>query len=165
MVARQKLLITVVSLALVFAQVSVVLAVKKGNAKYIGGTLASIPEKDEGPINLKGEDKLVFMPKKGSLLEIAWDSIDDIEYGQKVGRRVGTAILVSPLAIFTKSRKHFVTISYKDANGTAQAVVLEFDKKDIRQNLTIFKVRTGKEITYQDDDAKKQMGGGSDKKD
>jgi hypothetical protein len=162
MVARHKLLVILMVLMFVFTYSSVVLGVGKGKAKYVGGTLASITERTEGAIDLKGEDKLVFIPKKGSLLEIPWTSIDEIEYGQKVGRRVATAILVSPLALFSKARKHFVTVSFKDANGKDQAVVFEFDKNDIRQTLTILKVRTGKEIIYQDEEAKKQMGGGAE---
>lgn len=155
---------TILFTMFLLSPVSTAFGVDKGEAKYVGGTLSSIPEKAEGPIDLKGEDKLVFMPKKGSLLEIPWAAIDDIEYGQKAGRRVVTGIFLSPIALFTKSRKHFITISYKDAGGKDQAVVLEFDKDDIRQTITIFKTRSGKEITYQDEEAKKQMGGGTDSK-
>jgi hypothetical protein len=42
--------------------------------------------------------------------------------------------------------------------------VLEFDKDDIRQVLAVLKARTGKPIIYQDEEAQKQMGGGSQKK-
>ncbi len=164
MAARHKLLAASVFLVFAFAHVSVALGVDKGKAKYVGGTMASIPDQTEGPIDLKGSEKLVFTPKKGSSLEIPWASIQEIEYGQKVGRRIKSAIFLSPIAIFAKARKHFVTISFKDADGKDQAAVFEFDKNDIRQNLTIFKVRTGKEITYQDEEAKKQMGSGSESK-
>jgi hypothetical protein len=145
--------------AMLVCSASAALAVDKGKAKYIGGTVASIPEKSEGPIDLKGEDKLVFMPEKGSRLEIPWTSVEELEYGQKVGRRWRTAILVAPIALLSKARKHFVTVSFKDAADKPQAAVFEFDKSDIRQNLAIFRTRCGKEITYQDEEARKQMGG------
>jgi hypothetical protein len=40
--------------------------------------------------------------------------------------------------------------------------VLEFDKDDIRMALAAFKARTGKDITYQDAEARKQMAGGKE---
>lgn len=60
--------------------------------------------------------------------------------------------------------KVYVTFSYKDAESKDQAVVFEFDKDDIRPTLAILKARTGKEITYQHEEARKQMGGGGEKK-
>lgn len=162
MIIRPKILVVLILLCLSYS--SAVFGVDKGKAKYIGGTLASIPGQTQGAIDLKGEDKLVFIPEKGSLLEIPWTSIEEIEYGQQAGRRWKTAILISPLALFSKGRRHYVTLSFKNSDGIDQGAVFEFDKSDIRQNLTIFKIRTGKEISFQDEEAKKQMGGGSEDK-
>lgn len=145
------------ALALALA-VSPANAIDKGKAKYIGGTL-DVQEKAEGPIDLKDTEKLVFSPKKGTPAEIAWASVEEVEYGQKAGRRIKTAIFLSPLALFGKSRKHYVTLSFKDGDGADQAAVFEFDKNDIRQTLAVIKARTGKEITMQDEEAAKQMGG------
>lgn len=144
---------------------SAAFAVDKGKARYIGGTIAGIEEKTEGPIDLKGSDKLVWNGDKGKgRIEVQWTAVDDLEYGQKTGRRIKTAIFLSPVALFSKARKHFVTFSYKDAESKDQAIVFEFDKDDIRPTLAILKARTGKEITYQDEEARKQMGGGGEKK-
>lgn len=132
-------------------------AVDGGKAVYIGGTLA-VKEKTEAPIDLKGADDLVFKPKGGPV-RIPWTGIEEIEYGQKVGHRVKTAILLTPLALFSKNRRHYVTLSWKDANGSDQAAVFEFDKNDIRPALASLKARSGKEVAYQDDQSRKQMGG------
>lgn len=136
-------------------------AVGKGKAKFVGGTVAPVKEGSESPIDLKGDAKLVCADGR---LEIPWASIEDVEYGQKVGHRIATAILLSPLALFKKARHHYVTLAYKDGQGKDQAVVLEFDKDDIRMALASFRARTGKEITYQDDEARKQMGGKEQRK-
>lgn len=133
-------------------------AVDKGKAMYVGGTLA-IKEKTQGPIDLKSTERLAFLPKDHAMVEIPWASIEDLEYGQKAGRRIKTAIFLSPLALFGKARHHYVTLSYKDAAGVDQAVVFEFDKNDIRPALAVLRARTGKEITFQDEEAQKQMGG------
>jgi hypothetical protein len=134
-------------------------AVDKGKAVYIGGTISGIKEKSQSHINLKDDTALQYSAAGGGLT-IPWASVEELEYGQKVGHRIGTAILLSPLALFKKARHHYVTVTYKDAEDKGQAVVFEFGKGDIRQTLAILKARTGKDITFTDEEARKQMGGG-----
>jgi len=146
---------------LAFALAASATAVGTGKAVYIGGTVAGIKEKSENPINLKDESSLQY----GGGLTIPWASVGEVEYGQKVGHRIGQAILLSPLVLFKKSRHHYVTVNYKDSAHKEQAVVFEFGKDDIRMALTTLKARTGKAITFTDDEARKQMGGGVPAKD
>lgn len=148
--------VPVVSLVVLSAFAPSANAVGKGKAAYVGGTIAGIKEKSENPINLKDETALQY----GGGLTIPWTSVGEVEYGQKVGHRIGQAIFLSPLVLFKKSRHHYVTVNYKDTADKDQAVVLEFDKDDIRMALTTLKTRTGKAITFTDDEARKQMGGG-----
>lgn len=131
-------------------------AVDGGKAVYVGGTLA-VKEKTEGAIDLHGAEALMFQPKGGPV-RIPWTGIEDIEYGQKVGHRMKTAIFLTPLSLFSKKRRHYVTLSFKDAEGRDQAAVFELDKNDVRSSLAILRARSGKEVTYQDDQARKQMG-------
>jgi hypothetical protein len=140
---------------------SPVLAVGGDKAMYVGGT-APVPEKSEGPMSTAAEDKLTFTPKqKGATpLVIPYASITSLEYGQKAGRRVAVAVLVSPLALFSKKRNHYLTISYKDAAEKEQAGVFELGKDIVRTTLKVLEVRSGKQIEYQDDEAKKSGMGG-----
>lgn len=71
------------------------------------------------------------------------------------------AVLVSPLALFSKKRKHFLTLNYKDEAGKDQAVVFELGKDIIRTALTVVETRAGKEIQFQDDEARKAGRGGN----
>ena len=57
--------------------------------------------------------------------------------------------------MFSKKRKHFLTIGYKDADGKDQVAVLELGKDIVRTTLPIVETRSGKKIEYQDDDARK----------
>jgi len=155
---------TAIALALVAALAAPVLAVKKGQAKYIGGTTKLISEGAEGPIDLTNEKRMTFIPKNSVMLEIPWDRVSQLEYGQKVARRWRSAILLSPLALFHKARKHFVTITYQDKDKAEQAAVLEFDNDDIRMVLASLKARTLQTIVMQDEEAKKEMGGTVEKK-
>jgi hypothetical protein len=152
--------LTATVLLVVFA-LTPALAVNSKKAEYVGGTVTSIPEKTEGTFDTKNDTAIVFTPKKGAPLTIPYASISEIEYGQKAGRRVGVAILVSPLALFSKKRKHFLTLTYTDAAGTDQAAVFELGKDIIRTSLTIVETRSGKEIEFQDDEARKAGRGGN----
>jgi hypothetical protein len=153
-----------IALALVVALAGPAFAVKKGQAKYIGGTTKAIADNAEGPIDLTNEKRLTFIPKNSAILEIPWDRVSQLEYGQKVARRWRSAILLSPIALLHKARKHFVTITYQDKDKAEQAVVLEFDKDDIRMVLASLKARTLQTIVMQDEEAKKEMGGVVEKK-
>jgi len=138
-------------------------AVGSRKAEYVGGTLTAITEAAEGLLDTATESQLVFTPErgKGPSIMIPYSAITELEYGQKAGRRVGAAILVNPLLLFSKKRKHFLTISYKDKDAKDQAVVLELGKDIVRTTLTIVETRSGKKIEYQDDDARKAGRGGN----
>ena len=138
-------------------------AVGSRKAEYVGGTISAITEEAEGLLDTTTEAQLIFTPErgKGPSVVIPYTSITSLEYGQKAGRRVGAAILVSPLLLFSKKRKHFLTISYKDKDAKEQAVVLELGKDIVRTTLTIVETRSGKEIEYQDEEARKAGRGGN----
>lgn len=149
-------------LAVILARVTVG-AVDSKKAEYVGGTIAGIQEKAEGNLDTATEAQMVFTPERGRgpSLIIPYASITGLEYGQKAGRRVGAAILVNPLLLFSKKRKHFFTIGFKDKDGKEQAIVLELGKDIVRTTLTIIETRSGKEIEYQDDEARKAGRGGN----
>jgi hypothetical protein len=137
------------------------LALGGDKAQYVGGTIASVAEKTEGQFITSDETTLTFKWKGGEVA-IPYGSITDLEYGQKAGRRVGVAIMISPLALFSKKRKHYLTISYKDAAGKEQAGVFELGKDIVRPTLLIVQTRSGKKIAYQDEEARKSgLGGGA----
>jgi FlaG/FlaF family flagellin (archaellin) len=138
-------------------------AVDSKKAEYVGGTISGIQEKAEGNLDTATEAQMVFTPERGRgpSLIIPYASITGLEYGQKAGRRVGAAILVNPLLLFSKKRKHFFTIGFKDKDGREQAIVLELGKDIVRTTLTVIETRSGKEIEYQDDEARKAGRGGN----
>ena len=70
-------------------------------------------------------------------------------------RRIAEAVLISPLLLLSKSRKHFVTIGYVDEQGKQQALVFRVEKGDIRSLLASLEARTGRRIEYQDNEARK----------
>lgn len=127
--------------------------------KYIGGTINSLKEGDEGKSSTKDEKVFVFDAGKDRV-QIPYSQIDSLEYGQKAGRRIGVAVVVNPLFLFSKKRRHFLTIGYTDADGKQQAGVFELGKDVIRVTLASLEARTGRKVEYQDEEARKSGAGG-----
>jgi hypothetical protein len=139
-------------------------------AAYQGGTtkdkdFPGVKDAKEGDFVTSDENQLRFEYKLNKInrtYAIPYKQFIDIEYGQKAGRRVGaavaTAILISPLGLFmlfSKKRKHFVTIGYTDDAGKEQVAIFELGKDIVRTTLPILEARSGKKIFYQDEEAKK----------
>lgn len=144
------------ALVLVVVGVVSVVAVDGDKAMYVGGTVPGVMEKAEGLLSTKSESAVTFDAGKKGSASIPYGAITDLEYGQKAGRRVAVAVLVSPLALFSKKRNHYLTITYKDTAGKEQAGVFELGKDIVRTTLKVLEVRSGKEVTPQDEEACKQ---------
>jgi len=121
---------------------------------YVGGTVPSLKEGVQGKSST-GDDKVFSFTYKGGILKVPYDRVNDLEYGQKAGRRLGVAIAVTPLALFSKKRKHFLTLGYQDENDKQQAAVFELGKDVVRVTLASLEARTGRKIEYQDEEARK----------
>ena len=85
----------------------------------------------------------------------AYDRVNLVEYGQQVDRRLALALVLSPIFLLSKSRKHFLTIGYSGEDGKQQAMVFRVDKNSIRPALATLEARTGLKIQYQDEQARK----------
>jgi hypothetical protein len=128
-------------------------------AMYVGGTVSALKEKDEGKPLL--EDKAFTFEQKHSKFSIPYEQINSIEYGQKAGRRIGMAVVVSPLFLFSHKRRHFLTIGYLDENKKQQAAVFELGKSAIKPTLSGLEAKTGKKVDYEDAEARKSGTGGN----
>jgi hypothetical protein len=129
-------------------------AVRGKAAKYVGGTLTGLAENTDGTFEL-GDTAAVFKAKKGATIAIPYKQIDSLEYGQKAGRRLGLALTVSILFIFSKKRKHFLTINFDDEAGKKQGAVFELSKGIVRGTLTTLETQSGKKVEYESDEARK----------
>src|SRR5579859_8066063 len=144
--------------ALFLLEAGALAGVGKNDAKYVGGTISSLKEGTEGKSSTSDEKVFIF-EYKGGKLAIPYDQINDLEYGQKAGRRVGLALTISPWLLLSKKRKHFLTIGYKDESDKQQAGVFEIGKDAIRVTLASLEARTGKKVDYQDEEARKSGAG------
>ena len=140
---------------------------------YKGGTVPGFDgakDEVEGLLDMSKQDQLIFTatdnPFKGKTFSITYSKIVDLEYGQKAGRRVGTAVattvLFGPiglLSLLSKKRKHYLTVGFKDDMEKDQVVVLELGKDIVRTTIPIIETRSGKKVEYQDEESRKSAKG------
>jgi len=124
------------------------------HAQFVGATFTGIPAKSKAQLNLTAPDGLIFVCR-GQTWNIGYAKIETLEYGQSVSRRYAAALLISPIFLLSKSRRHFVTIGYTDANGKQQALVFRVEKSDVRTVLTTLEARSGRRVEYQDEEARR----------
>jgi hypothetical protein len=131
------------------------MAVEPGlKTQFIGGTLSGVPSRSTARLDLTQSDSLRFSTGK-TALSIPYRRIGTLEYGQSVSRRVALAVLISPMLLLSKSRAHYVTVGYEDAEGQHQALVFRVDKSDIRTVMAGLEARSGQRFTFLDDEARK----------
>ncbi len=143
---------------ILFGQLTAHAGVGSKSTMYVGGTVNALKAGAEGKSSTADENVFVFEHKKEKLT-IAYAKINGLEYGQKAGRRVGMAILISPLALFSKKRKHFLTVNFMDEKDKQQAAVFELGKDVVRVTLASLEARSGQKIEYQDEEARKSSKG------
>ena len=125
-------------------------------AQVVGGTVPGLAVKSSVLLDLTGSESM-FCSSGEVELHIAYRRINTIEYGQNVSRRYAAAVLISPVLLLSKSRKHFITLGYEDPDGKQQALVLRVEKGDIRGVLVSLEARTGRRVEFQDEEARKSI--------
>ena len=133
-------------------------AVRGKEVMYVGGTIAGLPEATEGRLDSSDEKVLRFTSPKGNF-EIPYDRVTSLEYGQKAGRRLGVALTITVWALFSKKRKHFLTIGFNDKDDKPHGAVLELPKGMPRSVIAIIEARSGVKCDYESEEARKHVHG------
>lgn len=140
-----------VSLILCAALTLPAFAASDGSYKlsYDGGSVTSI----KTGTNLKlylDQNRIRFVRDDNDAISLPASSITEITYGQDVHRRIGAAIGiglvtlgVGALMALTKSKKHFIGLTWDD-NGKKGGAAFQADKKDYRGVLAGLEGVTGK---------------------
>ncbi len=137
------------------AAIGCVSAGEKGSeAEYLGGTLEGLKAKTDGRIKTTDPQSFVFETKV-TAVRVPYERINQIEYGQKVDRRLIEAALLSPLFLLSKKRAHFLTVGFETEDGRQEAMLFRVQKGEIRTVLVSLEARTGRKVAYQDEEARK----------
>lgn len=130
------------------------LGAAQNSVEYVGGTAPQLESGARGSIAL-ADDRYLAVYAGKTQMRVAYDRVNLVEYGQQVGRRVALALVISPVFLLSKSRRHFLTIGYSGEDGKQQAMVFRVDKNGIRPTLAALEARTGLKVQYQDEQARK----------
>ena len=122
--------------------------------EYVGGTAPQLAAGTHGSIALSDDRYLAVYAGKMQM-RVAYDRVNLVEYGQQVDRRLALAVVLSPVFLLSRSRKHFLTIGYSGEDGKQQAMMFRVDKNSIRPTLAGLEARTGLKVQYQDEQARK----------
>lgn len=126
---------------------------KFGKAEYV-------PPKDEGSKNKKGGNPIkgevcfdkgakVFTfvdDKSNTVVTIPYDKIKSMLYEKTSHPRYAEAIIISPFFLFSKTKKHFLTIQYTNAAGEGQFAMIHMDKGNARDIVAQAEADTGKKV-------------------
>jgi len=90
--------------------------------------------------------EMQFASSGGSpALSVKYEAIKGLLYEYTARPRYATALAVPPL-LFTKSKKHYLTVSYFDAAGTPLYAVFHLDKSNFQEVLTKAESETGRKM-------------------
>jgi len=70
--------------------------------------------------------------EKSEYFSIPSKAVTDLFYSRVSGRRIKTAVFVSPLLLFSKGKKHYMTISFDNGSGLVGAVEFRLNKSNYR---------------------------------
>ena len=85
----------------------------------------------------------MFTKGKSERFSIPTKAVTELFYSRVSGRRIKTALIGSPLLLFTKGRKHYLTISFNDGANVAGAVELQLHKDNYRGTIRALEEVTG----------------------
>lgn len=124
------------------------------SAEYVGGTLAALEPGSAGSVHTTDPISFIFHGKRASV-RVPYERINLIEYGQKVDRRLWEAVVISPLLVLSKKRAHFLAVGFEGEDGRQQAMLFRVEKGGIMAVLVSLEARTGRKVTYMDEEARK----------
>ncbi len=106
-------------------------------------------EKTKGSVNLDSQAKaLRFVAGKGQVLaDVPYGSIQKISYEKSAKPRYAAAVIVSPLFLFSKSKRHWMTVEYT-VGAEKKTALIRLDKSNYEAALKAVESQTGVKVQY-----------------
>lgn len=122
----KRLLLAILALAVV-APVSAA-PVEGTQVMYVGGSIPGLPQGTMGTLDTQRLDALVFQYASGKL-EIPYLSIQSFQSSERLARRMGVLPTIAVGLVKRRQRRHFIEVTFRSADGSSQAAVLEVSKE------------------------------------
>jgi hypothetical protein len=120
--------------------------VDAGQTLYRGGTVPGLQAGTMGKLDLTRPDTLVFS-SGANTVSIPYANIQKFEYQEKLARHLGVIATIAVVLVKHRQRRHFIQISYKDANDKEQVGIFEIAKDDVGATKATLATRTSKTPT------------------
>jgi hypothetical protein len=124
--------------------------------KYDGGSLTETKAGSDLKMYIDS-NQVRFVKDKTEIATIPASAITEITYGQDVHRRVGTAVALATVSLgigtltaLSKSKKHYVGITWTDGDKKGGGLAMQCDKNDYRGVLAGLEGITGKRAVDSD---------------
>lgn len=105
-------------------------------------------DSDDRDINLLFTyDSIILKHRKNEQVyaRIPYESVESVTYERSEHPRTKTAIFISPLALFSSSKKHWLTVTYDDG-GTSNFVLMQLDKNEQQRIVATAETRLDVEV-------------------
>lgn len=138
------------ALALLLNLAAISLAQEFNHAELFKGATPNSKKGDSVKGSLKfNQDKkqIEFVDQQGAPeLSINHETIKSMLYERAAKPRYAEGILIAWPLLFTKSKKHYLTIQYNDPQGAGQYAIMRLDKNNVRDVLATAEAQTGKKV-------------------
>ena len=109
--------------------------------QYVNGTAPGVKEGSTGRLNTSLPKALEF--EAGATgFSIPWDGVQTYKYCVENRFRLGVLPTIAVGILKARSKRHLVTIEWKDADGVAQLVTLETSRDDARGLIGMLRARS-----------------------
>ena len=111
------------------------------DVQYVNGTAPGVEEGSSGRLDTSLPKALEF--KAGATgFSIPWDGVQSYKYCVENRFRLGALPTIAVGILKARSKRHLVTIEWKDADGVAQLVTLETSRDDARGLIGMLRARS-----------------------
>jgi sporulation protein YlmC with PRC-barrel domain len=102
----------------------------------------------KGTLDFDATKKTIRLVTKDNTpaVEIPYESVKSMLYEKTAKPRYAAGILLAWPLLFTKSKKHYLTVQYTDASAAGQFVIFHLDKSNYQTILATAEAQTGKKV-------------------
>ncbi|MBL8189864.1 MAG: hypothetical protein JNK38_17755 [Acidobacteria bacterium] len=121
---------------------------KFDDVKYLKTNDRKKAEEIEGSLLINSQTgEVLFLLKGAELLKIEKNNVTNVLYERDSKPRYAAGLLIAWPLLFTKSKKHFLTIQYKNASDQGEYAVFHLDKSNYKEILAAVEAATGVKVS------------------
>ncbi len=105
------------------------------------------PIQHEGSLLIdRDASTLAFSAQERQRLEVPFAAMSNLIYERAKRPRYGVGLLLAWPLLFTKTKKHFLTVQYKDNAGEGRYVLFQLHKENFREVLAAIEAATDMKV-------------------